>query len=97
MCQCLGVSRSTYYYQPVERISKAAPEKRIREIFHDSHAIYGARKIKAVLWHTDGLRVSRRAILRVMKERGLVSVYTHASYHPARYNVNETAAPNAVQ
>lgn len=96
MCQCLGVSRSTYYYQPVGRISRPKIDKRIVDIFHTSHHIYGARKIKAVLWKTAGMRVSRRYIRKVMKARDLVSVYTQAAYHPPRSSVNNSAAPNAI-
>ncbi|MCL1964234.1 MAG: IS3 family transposase [Firmicutes bacterium] len=85
-CEALSVLRTSYY-----RWGKAelGPRKlydgilktKIRDIFFEHHAIYGARKIAAVL-RQRGVRCSRRHVRRLMDEAGLMSglsasVYPH--------------------
>lgn len=90
MCRCLGVPRSSYYYHPIKKQDDNNLVFAIKAIFDDSHGIYGARKIKAALWRSKRLRVSRRYIRRIMKTHHLVSVYTKKAYkkhHGASFTV----------
>lgn len=97
MCRCLGVPRSSYYYHPTRKQDDTNLVSAIKTIFDDSHGIYGARKIKAALWHSKRLRVSRRHIRRIMKTHHLVSVYTKKAYKKHHSAVNEAPIPNRIQ
>jgi len=44
MCQCLGISRQTYYYQPKKKQSEAELEETVTEIFYQNRKVYGTRK-----------------------------------------------------
>jgi len=75
MCDCLGVTRSSYYdwregasYLPKEE-EKILLEK-IETIFNESRQTDGTRRIKRALFRED-LSVSRRRIARLMKKKGL--------------------------
>ena len=90
MCDVLQLCRSTYYYEskPIDNKENKLVAT-IESIFHKSHQIYGARKIKWELKKV-GFTVSRRKISRIMKENGLVSKYTVAQFKPSKNKTNET-------
>ena len=92
-CKCLGIARSTYYYETTGRIddSKVAPQ--IQVAFYENRSVYGSRKIKIVLARR-GFAVSRRRICRVMKENNLVSAYAKSRYKVNIGKCNEAAIPN---
>ena len=94
MCDVLQLCRSTYYYEskPIDNKENKLVAT-IESIFHKSHQIYGARKIKWELKKV-GFTVSRRKISRIMKENGLVSKYTVAQFKPSKNKTNESLVKN---
>jgi transposase InsO family protein len=93
MCKVLQLPRSTYYYEAIERYAEDNITSDIIEIFHANHQNYGTRKIKHEL-RKLGKDVSRRRIGRIMKEQGLVSVYTVAQFKPHSSGTNESEQKN---
>jgi len=93
LCRVLGIKRSTYYYQAKPRCSETDLEKRVLAIFKENQCVYGARKIKVEL-RKENLTVSRRRIVRLMKQQGLVSVYTLAQFKPQKNTPNEDLVQN---
>lgn len=89
MCRVLQLPRSTYYYVSKERPAEDPITARIVDIFHDNRRTYGTRRMKAAL-QKEGIRVSRRRMARMMREQGLVSIYTVANRkesHCQRFNL----------
>ncbi len=93
MCDVLQIPRSTYYYESKVRKAEDDITNDVIEIFHQNRKVYGTRKIKVEL-QKRGLIASRRRIGRVMKEQGLVSVYTKAQYKPQKSKSNEAQVKN---
>lgn len=93
MCDVLGLSRSTFYYQPIEKVVENELDQAIQTIFSKSRNNYGTRKIKVEL-KKQGYSVSRRRIGRIMNELGLVSNYTVAQFKPFKSKVNEEPVKN---
>jgi putative transposase len=93
MCKVLQLSRSTYYYEAKERPTEDDVTTAIIDIFHANRQIYGTRKVKHEL-KKQGKVVSRRRIGRIMKEQGLVSIYTVAQFKPRSTEPNESEHKN---
>lgn len=93
MCRVLGIKRSTYYYAAKPRRNDVHLEKRVAAIFKENQRVYGARKIKVEL-HKEGVVLSRRRIVRLMKQQGLVSTYTLAQFKPQKSTPNEDPIKN---
>ena len=67
MCQVLGISRGSYYYEVKKEASEADLEQAIIEEFAKSRNNYGTRKLKIEL-AKRGFIVSRRRIGRIMQK-----------------------------
>jgi putative transposase len=93
LCRCLGIARSTYYYECQGRQDESALEEAVQLAYDENRHVYGQRKLKRVL-HRKGLVVSRRRIGRVMNKRGLVSAYTRKKYRVHSARNNESTVPN---
>ena len=93
LCRCLGIARSTYYYECRGREDESALEEAVQAAYDENRRVYGQRKLKRVLFR-KGWTVSRRRIGRIMKKRGLVSAYTCKKYHVHAIKSNEAAVPN---
>lgn len=93
LCRCLGIARSTYYYECKGRIDDGKLEEAVQLAYDENRCVYGQRKLKQAL-HRKGLVVSRRRIGRIMKKRGLVSAYTRKKYRPFSTKINEAMVPN---
>lgn len=77
LVESLEVSRSGYYEwrdRPVSERARRHAElaRRVRQAFHDHHAIYGSRKIAADLVERE-VRVCRNTVAKVMREMHLRS------------------------
>lgn len=75
----LGVSRSGYFAfkKHVLSVCQAKKEKRmkeIREIYEESHGIYGAPKIAAKM-RRDGDQISEKTVGNYMREMGIRACY----------------------
>lgn len=91
MCKLLNVSRSNYYtYQETSNCNDFETD-RVKRIFRDSNNTYGTRRIK-VECKREGIVISRRRIGRIMRQEGLISVYTQSQYkvHSSGCNESET-------
>ena len=95
MCKVLKISRSTYYYEAKQKAEESELTAAIIDIFKASRNNYGTRKIKWELAKRDMI-VSRRRIGRIMKQEGLVSIYTTAQFHPQKDTCNESKIANVV-
>lgn len=93
MCKVLKVNRSTYYYESKPQSIDNSVEAAIVKIFESNRHVYGTRKIKVELKKFD-IIVSRRRIGRLMKQNGLVSVYTVAQYKVHKTKCNESDIKN---
>lgn len=97
MFAVLQLPKSTYYYEAKLKDTSEEDEltARIVDIFHRSRKNFGTRKIKHEL-QTEGRKVSRRRIGRIMKEQGLVSKYTVAHFKPMKSTCNESDQGNTL-
>lgn len=73
-CQLLGVSRSSFYYQPADATARQDGELLLRDAIETILAEfsgYGYRRVTAQL-RRDGWTVNAKRVLRVMREHGLL-------------------------
>jgi putative transposase len=72
-CRILGVSRSALWKKPRERSSgrrvDGALAARIHELIQE-HPTFGYRRIWALLRFRDGMKVNRKAVYRVLSQKG---------------------------
>src|SRR5690554_3985507 len=96
MCKILKISTSLIYYKPVtgDRNDDHLT-LRIIDIFKSNRRAFGTRKIKEFLEY-EGIVASRRKIGRIMKQEGLISVYTIKQYKSQSSKVNEDEVVNVV-
>jgi transposase InsO family protein len=92
-CKVLGISRGSYYYEVKQPKDETHIEEAVQTAFKENRSLYGSRKIKMVL-SRKGITLSRRKICRIMKYRGLESVYTRRKYKNHAKKVNEAIVPN---
>jgi len=73
VAETIGVSRSSLYYQPKPRASRAdrSLDGEIVEACGAKPA-YGYRRVAWWLWRKQGLEVNGKRVLRVMREHGLL-------------------------
>jgi putative transposase len=95
LCRCLGIARSTYYYECQGRLDEWDLEEVVQNVYAENRRVYDQRKLKHVLLR-KGWVVSRRKIGRIMKKRGLVSAYTRKKYRVHASRVNEAPVPNLI-
>lgn len=97
MCIVLKIPRSTYYYELEKpHTVKIDPfTDDVIRIFKANRKCYGTRRIKKELEKEDKI-LSRRRIGRIMKENGLVSVYTVANYKVHKSTCNNDKVLNVV-
>ena len=93
LCRCLGIARSTYYYECHDHRDDSCLEEAVQTAYDENRRVYGQRKLKRVLFR-KGWTVSRRRIGRIMVKRGLVSAYTCKKYRVHSSKSNEAAIPN---
>lgn len=92
-CRCLGIARSTYYYECRGREDESVLEEAVQAAYDENRRVYGQRKLKRVLLR-NGWTVSRHKIGQIMKKRGLVSAYTRKKYRVRASRSNEATVPN---
>lgn len=95
MCKCLNISRSSYYAHKETQVKVDELNDMVVKIFHENQSVYGARKIRAVLLR-EGICTSRRRIASIMRQNGLISVYTKKPYKPTKSIVNTASTQNLI-
>jgi len=95
-CRILGISRSSYYYEAKTSIEETSLEESVQRAFEEKRCLYGSRKLKKILYK-KGIILSRRKICRIMKHRGLESVYTRRKYKNHNKKVNEAPIANLLK
>jgi transposase InsO family protein len=103
MCEVLQIARSTFYYDTEIAVQKEQEKlveeqelkKKVLVIFRENRKVYGTRRIKVALEKANQT-VSRRRLGRFMKELGIVSKYTQASYKPMTTQPNEESVRNVL-
>ena len=95
MCEILQIPRSTYYYKAKAKPDEIELTASIVNIFKASRNNYGTRKIKVKLKDRN-IVASRRRIVRIMKQEGLVSNYTTVQFRPQKDTCNESKNENIV-
>ena len=77
-CELLGLSRGSFYYEPVgETDENLAMMRRIDELYVE-HPFLGSRKLVAML-DRAGVTVNRKRIQRLMRLMGLEAIYPKRS------------------
>jgi putative transposase len=72
-CELLGLTRSVYYYKPIQNEEDEKYKKLIFEVYI-KRPFYGYRKITKAL-KKDGHEVNRKRILRLMQDMGIQAIY----------------------
>jgi len=73
-CELLGLSRSTWYYEPVDESAEdLALKAQIDRIFTET-PYFGSRKITEIL-RRRGHRINRKRVRRLMREMGLEVIW----------------------
>lgn len=93
MCKLLGISRANVYKYKRPTENRDSEEKHIKRIFRDNRQAYGTRRIKAACGK-EGIVISRRRIARIMRDNGLVSVYTRAQFKVHKQVCNDSLVGN---
>jgi putative transposase len=76
LCAIMRVSRSGFYdyldrvKNPKDRPTEAVLQRRIKEVFDESRASYGSRRIAKQL-NDEGHRIGRYKVRRIMRQMGL--------------------------
>jgi len=101
MCRVLGVSPSGYYAwrsrPPSARAqADAALSGRLRAIHARSRGTYGVPRVQAEL-ATEGTRVSRKRVARLMRAAGLVGVSRRKAFHTTVRDRDAHPAPDLVE
>jgi len=73
-CQLLGVSRSSYYYQPKEISEEELKLLRLLDEQYTKTPFYGSRKMTFFL-RSMGYQVNRKRVIRLMEQIGLRTIY----------------------
>ena len=73
-CELLGISESTYYYQPQSESEENLKLMRIIDETYLNHPSYGSRRMTAIL-RRKGFSVNRKRVQRLMNKMGIVAIY----------------------
>jgi putative transposase len=79
LCKTVGVTRQGFYAwkrrpPSARELADRKLAERIREIYADTEAIYGAPRIYSELKLADGIRVGKKRVARLMRQLGLRGV-----------------------
>jgi putative transposase len=74
-CALLNLSRSTYYYKPVEESSLNLELMRLIDEKYTKHPHFGSRSMLSWLSMDLGYNINRKRVIRLMKTMGLEAIY----------------------
>ena len=73
-CELLGISRSSYYYNPQEISEEESKLLRLLDEQYMKTPFYGSRKMTMYL-RSLGYRINRKRVMRLMRQLGLQTIY----------------------
>lgn len=73
-CELLGLSRSTFYYEPAAETAENLRLMRLLDQEYTAHPFYGSRKLTRWL-NEQGERVNRKRVQRLMRLMRLEAIY----------------------
>lgn len=102
LCRTLGVTRSGYYDWQRQPLSDRALAdwlltEQIRGIFAESEQTYGSPRVFKELKLGRGMQVGEKRVARLMRQAGLVSVYSHKRKRSTTRAKEHPLAPDLVQ
>lgn len=102
LCRTLGVTRSGYYDWQRQPLSDRALAdwlltEQIRGIFAESEQTYGSPRIFKELKLGRGMQVGEKRVARLMRQAGLVSIYSHKRKGSTTRAKEHPLAPDLVQ
>lgn len=74
-CQLVGLSRSTYYYEPA---TESAENLRLMELIDTQYMktpFYGSRRMVVILEREHKYKVNRKRVQRLMRKMGIEAIY----------------------
>ena len=74
-CVLLNISRSTYYYKPVEESTLNLELMRLIDEQYTKHPHYGSRSMLAWLKMDCGYDINRKRVIRLMRKMGVEAIY----------------------
>ncbi len=81
-CQLLGLSRSSFYYQPQPiKAEDLSLMRKIDELYLQ-HPCWGSRSMARQL-ERQGVNANRKRIQRLMRLMGIEAVYPQATHQPS--------------
>ena len=98
LCRALGVSPSGFYaWRKRPRSAHDVQDERLKVLVHEAHllgrAYYGSPRVHRAL-EKQGVRVSRKRVIRLMQEEGLVGRARRRFKHTTDSNHTLPVAPN---
>ncbi|NOX66676.1 MAG: IS3 family transposase [Chlorobi bacterium] len=101
MCKTLGVTRSGYHHYLKNRYRKRKLENKvilelIKQIWKNSHHLYGYRRIHAEL-HSQGLYCNRKRILRLMHQNNIAAKTKKKFKRTTNSNHSNYISPNLLE
>jgi putative transposase len=98
LCKVLGVTRAGYYAwrrrgPSLRQLGDAELARLIVEIYDGSHQTYGAVRINDELREEHGIRVGRKRVARLMRQRGIKGIPGQG--RTRRTTIPDTKAPPA--
>lgn len=73
LLKIINLKKSTYFYETKKiNFDKYEKERKIiKEIFYENYACYGYRRIKAALKQKEGIVISEKVVIKIMKDEKL--------------------------
>lgn len=101
LCQTMGVTRQGFYaWKGRAPSARARADLELGELIGRIHdetlGIYGAPRIHAELRLAHGIRVGRKRVARLMRERGIFGAHRRGGPHTTRRDPARPAAPDLV-
>lgn len=74
-CELLGLSRSSYYYQPAKESAKNLLLMKLIDAQYMKRPFFGSRRMVTILDREHGYQVNRKRVQRLMRKMGIEAIY----------------------
>lgn len=86
-CELLGLSRSSYYYEPAAETEQNLILMRQIDELHLKYPFYGVKRVRAAL-STDAQPLNEKRIRRLMRKMGIETIYPKRNLSkPCKWNL----------